>query len=86
MAFGGKGKGVARSYLGEGTVVPQVALVGETVADVAELALLDILLDGVQELLFGDLWHPSRCQFTVLRTLEHVEFGRVAKHMLESGS
>ena len=41
--------------LGEATVVPEVALVGEAVADVAELALLDVLLDGVQELLLGDL-------------------------------
>jgi hypothetical protein len=43
------------AYLREGTVVPQVALVGEAVADVTELALLDILLDGVEELLLGDL-------------------------------
>jgi hypothetical protein len=43
------------TYLGEGTVVPQVALVGEAVADEAELALLDVLLDGVQELVLGDL-------------------------------
>ena len=28
---------------------------GEAVADVAELALLDILLDGVEELILGDL-------------------------------
>jgi hypothetical protein len=41
--------------LGEATVVPEVALVGEAVADVAELALLDVLLDGVEELLLGDL-------------------------------
>lgn len=43
------------SYLREGTVVPQVTLVGEAVADVAKLALLDVLLNGVQELLLGDL-------------------------------
>ena len=43
------------SYLGEGTVVPEVALVGEAVADEAELALLGVLLDGVQELVLGDL-------------------------------
>lgn len=42
-------------YLGEGTVVPEVALVGEAVANVAELALLDVLLDGVERLLLGDL-------------------------------
>jgi hypothetical protein len=37
--------------------------VGEAVADEAELALLDILLDGVEELLLGDL---GRCVSTVL--------------------
>lgn len=41
--------------LGEGAVVPQVALVGEAVADVSQLALLDVLLDGVEELVLGDL-------------------------------
>lgn len=39
----------------EGTVVPEVALVGEAVTNVTELALLDVLLDGVEELLLGDL-------------------------------
>jgi hypothetical protein len=29
--------------------------VGEAVADEAKLALLDVLLDGVEELLLGDL-------------------------------
>lgn len=43
------------TYLGEGAVVPQVALVGEAVADEAELALLDVLLDGVEKLFFRDL-------------------------------
>lgn len=43
------------TYLGEGTVVPEVTLVGEAVANVAELALLGVLLDGVEELLLGDL-------------------------------
>lgn len=46
------GKG---THAGEGTVVPEVALVGETVTDEAQLALLDVLLDGVEELLLGDL-------------------------------
>lgn len=41
--------------LGEGTVVPEVALVGETVADEAQLALLGVLLDGVEGLILGDL-------------------------------
>ena len=44
-----------RAYLGEGTVVPEVTLVGEAVADEPELALLGVLLDGVEELLLGDL-------------------------------
>lgn len=48
------------AYLGEGTVVPQVALVGEAVADEAKLALLDVLLDGVEELLLGDLREKRR--------------------------
>jgi hypothetical protein len=38
---------IMASYLREGTVVPEVALVREAVADETELALLDILLDGV---------------------------------------
>lgn len=41
--------------LREGTVVPEVTLVGEAVTDVTELALLNILFDGVEELLLGDL-------------------------------
>jgi hypothetical protein len=47
--------GLAPSHLREGTVVPEVALVGEAVPHVAELALLDVLLDGVERLLLGDL-------------------------------
>lgn len=43
------------AYLGEGSVVPQVALVWETVADIAKLALFDVLLDGIECFLFGDL-------------------------------
>lgn len=39
------------SYLGKGTVVPDVTLVREAVADEAELALLDVLLNGVELLL-----------------------------------
>jgi len=41
--------------LGESTVVPDVTVVGEAVADVAETALLDVLLDGIEELAGGDL-------------------------------
>lgn len=43
------------AYLGEGTVVPEVALVREAVADKAKLALLYVLLDRVEKLLLGDL-------------------------------
>lgn len=43
------------TYLRESTVVPEVALVGEAVADESELALLGVLLDGVESLLLGDL-------------------------------
>ncbi len=43
------------SNLGQGAVVPDVAVVGEAVVDVAQLALLDVLLDGVQLLLRIDL-------------------------------
>ena len=46
---------VVRAYLGKGTIVPEVALVREAVADEAQLALLDVLLDGVEEFLLGDL-------------------------------
>jgi hypothetical protein len=38
------------SYLREGTIVPQVTLVGEAVADESKLALLDILLNRVEKL------------------------------------
>ena len=43
------------SYLWESTVVPEVTLVWEAVTDKAKLALLNILLDWVEELLLGDL-------------------------------
>lgn len=46
---------VVSTYAGEGTVVPEVALVGEAVTDETELALLGVLLDRVEELLLGDL-------------------------------
>lgn len=63
-----------KPYLGEGAVVPEVALVGEAVADEAQFALLDVLLDGVQELVLGDLSLdtelalPSNCPHRVSRT------------------
>jgi len=52
----------SRSYLGEGTVVPEVTLVGEAVTDEAELALLGVLLDGVESLLLGDLRDCQRAE------------------------
>lgn len=42
-------------YLGKGTIVPKVTLMGEAVAYVAKLSFLDVLFDRVQWLLFGDL-------------------------------
>ena len=46
----------------EGTVVPEVALVREAVADKTQLALLGILFNGVEELFLGDLQRRSRIQ------------------------
>ena len=43
------------SHLRESAVVPDVALVGEGVGHEAELALLDVLLDGRQVVLGADL-------------------------------
>lgn len=43
------------SYLGKGAIVPEVALVREAVANEAQLALLNVLFDGVEEFLLGDL-------------------------------
>jgi len=36
--------------------------VGEAVADEAELALLGVLLDGVEELVLGDLMGREHCR------------------------
>lgn len=49
------------SYSWEGTVIPEVTLVWEAVADKSKLAFLDILLDGVEELFLGDLDLISVC-------------------------
>lgn len=43
------------TYLGEGTIIPQISLVGEAVTNISQLSLLDVLLDGVEELLLADL-------------------------------
>jgi hypothetical protein len=42
-------------YPREGTVIPEIAFVREAVANETKLALLDVLLDRVEELFFGDL-------------------------------
>jgi hypothetical protein len=41
--------------LGESTIVPDVPVVGETVPHESELSLLDVLLDGVEGFLLGNL-------------------------------
>jgi hypothetical protein len=56
------------SHLRESTVVPEVSLVGEAVPDVAELALLDVLLDGIEGLLLGDLMGMSTEYWIMLWT------------------
>ena len=43
------------SYLGKATIIPEVAFVGEAITDVAKLALLDVLFDGVHWFFFGNL-------------------------------
>ena len=43
------------TYLGKSTVIPDVSVVREAVADETEPALLDVLFDGVERLLLGDL-------------------------------
>lgn len=43
------------AYLREGTIIPEVAVMREAIANISELALLYILLDGVQWFLFRDL-------------------------------
>lgn len=44
-----------KTHARESTIVPEVALVREAVAHISQLALLDILLNRVKELLFRDL-------------------------------
>jgi hypothetical protein len=44
-----------KTYLWKSTIVPQVALVGEAVADETQFTLLDVLFDRVQEFLFRNL-------------------------------
>ncbi len=49
---------VVVAYLGKGSVVPEITLVGKAIANVAKLALLDILLDRIQLFLLADLNVP----------------------------
>lgn len=45
----------SRAHLWEGTVVPEITLVREAVADETKLALLDILLDWVEKVLLQSI-------------------------------
>lgn len=49
---------VNNTYLGESTIVPDVTLMGEAVADKSKLALLGVLLDGVVSIFLADLYVP----------------------------
>lgn len=49
------GEGGVLPRLGEGSVVPNVTLVGERIANVAQLALLRVLLEGVKRVPLADL-------------------------------
>ena len=40
--------------LGESTVVPNVTMMGEAISDETQTALLYVLLDGIERLLFGN--------------------------------
>jgi hypothetical protein len=60
--------------LGEGAIVPEVAFVREAVADEAELALFDVLFNGVEGLFFGDL-EPLRWQMLVTTSNAIIEEG-----------
>jgi len=55
LDHGGSEDCTPQTYLGKGAVVPEVTLVGEAVTDIAELALLDVLLDGIEGLFLGNL-------------------------------
>ena len=48
------------TYSWEGTVVPEIALVREAVSNKSQLALLNILLDRVEEFLLRDLSQVSQ--------------------------
>ena len=44
----------AETDLGESTIIPDVPVVGEAVAHVAQATLFDVLLDGIERLLLGN--------------------------------
>lgn len=44
-----------KTYARKSAVVPEITLMRETVANVTEFTLLDILLDRVEEFILGDL-------------------------------
>lgn len=48
------------SYLGKATIIPEVAFVRKAIANVAKLALLDVLFDRVQWFFFGNLYGHQR--------------------------
>lgn len=45
----------AGTHLRESAIVPDVTMMGEAVANEAQLALFDVLLDGIEGLLLADL-------------------------------
>lgn len=47
-------------YLREGPVIPNIALMGKDICHVSQLALLYILLNGIQWLLCGNLEHVAK--------------------------
>ena len=51
------------TYLGESAIIPDVSVVRETITNIAKLAPLDVLFDGVERLFLGDFHFgigPSR--------------------------
>ena len=62
------------AHLRESTVVPDITVVGEAVANIAQSALLDILLDGVEGLAGGDL---HLCVGPAGHLDDHIEDARV---------
>lgn len=59
-------------YLREGTIVPNVALVGKCVSNEAQLAFLDILLDWCQVVLGADLYsHIERALHAALASASY---------------